>query len=74
MSDEPLAQKPFGRNQKIAVSFLSIPYLMNYALVLSGKLEGATFWTGSIAYVTLGLGAILGGAAFVKSKWGGGNG
>jgi hypothetical protein len=63
-------KKGFGRNQKIAIAFVSVPYAMNFGLVLAGKLDGSAFWAGTPAYVSLALGIVLGAAAFVKSKWG----
>lgn len=76
MSDaapETVESPSFGRNQKIAVCMSAVPYLMNFGLVLAGKLSGEVFWSATPAYVSLCLGITLGAAAFVKSKWGAGN-
>lgn len=60
---ETVTGKKIGRKQLIAIISASVPYAMNYALVWAGKLEGGAFWSGTVPYVTLFLGVVLGGAA-----------
>ena len=60
--------KKIGRNQLIGIVGASVPYLMNYALVWSDKLDGNVFWSMSWPYVSGALLVILGGAAYVKGK------
>ena len=59
---EQITGKKLGRKQLIAIISAAIPYGMNYALVWAGKLEGSAFWSGTVPYVTLFLGVVLGGA------------
>ena len=58
--------KKLGRNQLIGIIGATTPYLMNYALVWAGKLDGNVFWNMSWAYVSGALAVILGASALVK--------
>lgn len=70
MTDVPTQEekKGLGRNQLIGIVGAGVPYLMNYGLVLAGKLSGEAFWNMSWAYVSGALLVILGGSAYVKAK------
>ena len=57
-----------GRNQKIGIIGAALPYMMNYALVLAGKLDAAAFWSGTWPYVGAALAIILGASAYVKTR------
>jgi hypothetical protein len=65
---EEITGKKLGRNQLIGIVGASVPYVMNYALVWAGKLEGSAFWGSSWVYVSGALLVILGGAAYVKGQ------
>lgn len=65
---EEITGKKLGRNQLIGIVGAGLPYMMNYALVWAGKLEGAAFWASSWTYVGAALAIILGASAYVKAR------